>query len=293
MLFVTSAVIFFCSDRRVLVLICGSSFLSKQDEVRVEKVVKDLVNNKEKIVTGWLKHGMIDLEPDVLAQLLTPTSDVTRRVPNPNQGNSPERGLRRETNKQVQTQQARGATANYPATTERAHQGTIVLECELSHGQISERQLNRLKQSHDFKVVDSIDANLFEKYCGIPLASVKFLTDTYGYLRYIVEIRNAEDPNAQGVKIAENEILMLSTLVRYGKVSLKNRDVQFHRLGFDIPPRIADDIKRELEGYPKVSLYIVQNEEGKLRCYFITSSVNKAICSLHKVNSSLRSYFKK
>lgn len=186
--------IFFCSDRG-LILICGSSFLSKQDEVRVEKVVKDLVNNTEKIFTGWLKHGMIDVEADVFARLLTVTSDVTRRVPNPNQGNSPERGLQRETNRQVQTQQARGATASYPVTTERAHQGTVVLECELSHGQISQRQLNRLKQSHDFKVVNSINAHLFERYHAIPLASVKFLTDTYGYLRYIVEIRNAEDPD--------------------------------------------------------------------------------------------------
>ena len=86
---------------------------------------------------------------------------------------------------------------------------------------------------------------------------------------------------------------MLSTLVRYGTVSFENGDVQFHRLGFDIPPGIADDIKSECERYPKVSLYIVQNEKGELRCYYITRAVSRALGSLNKVSRSVRSYFKK
>ena len=128
---VTSAVaFFFCPDARILVLICGSSSLSKQDELRVEKIVKDYVNETEKIVAGWFKRGIVNLEPDALLQLLTPNSDVTRI--GPNQGNSSEWGLHRETDRQVQALQPRGATANYPATRGRAHQETVILECSFS-----------------------------------------------------------------------------------------------------------------------------------------------------------------
>ena len=288
---VTSAVFFFCPDAKVLVLICGSSSLSKQDEASVEKVVKDFVNDTEKIVTGWLKHGIIDLEPDVFAQLLIATSDVTRR--GPNQGNYPERGLQSETNRQVQRQQPRGATANYPATTEGAHQGTAILKCELYGGQISVSDLNFLKQSHDSKVVESIDADLYDKYKAIPLASVEFLTDTYGYLRYTVEIRSTEDPDVEGVKIFDNETLMLSTLVRFGDVSFLNEDVKFYRKGFEIPQEIVRDIKGKCELFPKVGLLVVCDEKGISRCKYITGALNKLAGGFNRMRRSLRNPCKK
>ena len=251
-------------------MICSSSSLSKKDEARVEKVVKDFVTETKKVVTGWLRHG-IDIEPDVLAQLLTPSSDVTRR--GPNQGNSSEWGWQRETNRQVQTQQPRGATANYPATTERAHQATVG---ELLHGWISESQFFFLQTIHDFKVLESVCANLREKYQTIKHASVEFFTDTSGCLRYIVEIRSTEDPEVEGVKIADKERLMLSTLVRYGNVCLGYQDVQFQVVDFEIPSEIVIDIKKNCKAYPKVRLFVVRNENGELRCNYITGAFNKA-----------------
>ena len=275
---VTSAVaFFFCPDARILVLICGSSSLSKQDELRVEKVVKDYVNETEKIVAGWFKRGIVNLEPDALLQLLTPSSDVTRI--GPNQGNSSECGLHRETDRQVQALQPRGSTANYPATRGRAHQETVILECRLFYGKNFQSRFDLLNRIHDSKVVDSIYANLFEKYKTIALAFVKFLTDTSGYLRYTVEIRSAEDPDVEGVQIADNETLLLSTLVRYGNVSFENGDVQFHRVDFNLHPVIADDLKSVFERYPKVSLFIVRNEKGELRCHYITGALNKILGS--------------
>ncbi|CAH3119303.1 unnamed protein product, partial [Pocillopora meandrina] len=262
-------------DARILVLICGSSSLSKQDELRVEKVVKDYVNETEKIVAGWFKRGIVNLEPDALLQLLTLSSDVTRI--GPNQGNSSEWGLHRETDRQVQALQPRRATANYPATRGRAHQETVILECRLFYGKNFQSRLDLLNKIHDSKVVDSIYANLFEKYKTIALAFVKFFTDTSGYLRYTVEIRSAEDPDVEGVQIADNETLLLSTLVRYGNVSFENGDVQFHRVDFNLPPGIADDLKSVFERYPKVSLFIVRNEKGELRCHYITGAFNKVL----------------
>ena len=35
-------------------------------ELRVEKIVKDYVNETEKIVAGWFKRGIVNLEPDAL-----------------------------------------------------------------------------------------------------------------------------------------------------------------------------------------------------------------------------------
>ena len=289
---VTSAVAFcFCPDARILVLICGSSSLSKQDELRVEKVVKDYVNETEKIVAGWFKRGIVNLEPDALLQLLTLSSDVTRI--GPNQGNSSEWGLHRETDRQVQALQPRRATANYPATRGRAHQETVILECRLFYGKNFQSRFDLLNKIHDSKVVDSIYANLFEKYKTIALAFVKFFTDTSGYLRYTVEIRSAEDPDVEGVQIADNETLLLSTLVRYGNVSFENGDVQFHRVDFNLPPGIADDLKSVFERYPKVSLFIVRNEKGELRCHYITGAFNKVLGSFNKIRRSARDHFKK
>lgn len=271
---------FFCPDARVLVLICSSSSLSKQDEARVEKVVKDFVTETEKVVIGWLRHG-IDIEQDVLAQLLTPSSDVTLR--GPNQGNSLEWGWQRETNRQVQTQQPRGATANYPATTERAYQGTMVI---LFHGKIQQPVVDHLLKIHDIKVVKSVLTDLWNKYCTIKEAHVTFFTDT-GCLRYIVEIKSTEDPEVEGVKIADNEMLMLSTLVRFGNVCSENQDVQFRLVGFEIPPEIVSDIKSNCKNYPKVHLFVVCDENGQLRCNYITGALNNVfgkMCGLFTNN---------
>ena len=271
-------------------MICGSPSLSKQDEVKVAKVVKDFVKGTEKIVIGWLRRGIFNLELDVLSHFLTVTSDVTRR--GLNQGNSPDWGLRGERNRQVQTQQPQGATANYPATTERAHQESVV-ECELRYGQISQPNLNFLKEIHNFKVVDFIYANLLPKYITFPLASVKFFIDTSGYLRYIVEIRSAEDPEGEGVKILDNETLMLSTLVRYGNVSFANDDVQFHLKGFEMPQEIVKNTKIKFEANPKVRLFVVCDEKGQLRCRYITGALNTALGIVNKMCISVRNYLKK
>ena len=288
---VTSAVLFFYPDARVLVLICSSSSLSKEDKVKVEKIVKDFVNNSEKIVTGWLKRTIIDIEPDILAQLLTPTSDVMRR--GPYQGNSPEWGWQRETNRQVQTQQPRGATANYPVAREQAHQETVILECELFNGKIFQFQIDFLKKINNSEVVDLICTNLFEKYKTIALASVKFFKDTSGYLRYTVGIKSAEDPEVEGVKIAHDETLMLSTLVRDGNVSFEKKDVQFHLKDFKIPQEIVDRVKSDHEKYPKVHLFVVCNEKGEYRHKCITGTFNRARGMFNKARTSFRNYCKK
>lgn len=228
--------------------------------------MKDFVNETEtKIVTGWLRGGKINVKLEVLAKLLT-TSDVTRRGPN--------QELQRETNRQVQTQQPLGATANYPATTEQAHQETVILECELRSGEISQSRLDPLKQIHDYKDVDFICANLLQKYETIPQAFVKVFIDTSGYLRYIVEIKSAEGPDVEVVKILDNETLMLSTLILNGNVSFEDRHVDFHHESFEIPLTIVDDLKSACEGCPKVRLLVVRNKEGQLRYNFITGKLS-------------------
>lgn len=253
-------------DAHFLVLICGSSYLCKEDEVRVEKVVKDFVNKTEKIVTGWLRGGKINVKLEVLAKLLTATSDVTRRGPN--------QELQRETNRQVQTQQPLGAMANYPATTEQAHQETVILECELRSGEISQSRLDPSKQTRDYKDVDFICANLLQKYETIPQAFVKVFTDTSGNLRHIVEIKSAEGSDVEVVKILDNETLMLSTLILNGNVSFEDRHVDFHHESFEIPLTIVDDLKSACKGCPKVRLLVVRNKEGQLRYNFITGKLS-------------------
>lgn len=63
------------------------------------------------------------------------------------------------------------------------------------------------------------------KYIIFLLVFVKFFIDIFGYLRYIVEIRSVEDLEGEGVKILDNEILMLSMFVCYGNVFFVNDDV--------------------------------------------------------------------
>ena len=87
--------------------------------------------------------------------------------------------------------------------------------------------------------------------------------------------------------------MLLSTLVRYGNVSFENGDVQFHRVDFNLHPVIADDLKSVFERYPKVSLFIVRNEKGELRCHYITGAFNKVLGSFNKIRRSARDYFNK
>lgn len=69
--------------------------------------------------------------------------------------------------------------------------------------------------------------------------------------------------------------------------------MQFYCVDFNLFLGIVDNLKSVFERYLKVSLFIVWNEKGELRCYYIIGVFNKVFGSFNKIRRFVRDYFKK
>ena len=297
-------------------MICGSPFLSKEDEARVDEIIKRFINETGKFFPVWLKSGKFTVDTDVVVQWLTPTSAVAQRRPQAIQaenfqapssswpvhsgqpqgyhGNPTEWGMNRATNGQFNRQQPQGTIAIHLDTTIAGRseliEGTVILKSKLRFGAISYNPLDHEIKYQGFKVPDYINENLRKQYSNASEAGVKIIKDNCGQLRYTVELRSNEDPKEEGIEIADNETLMVNTLVRYGKVSFEERDVQFCRQGWKIPSYIIESVKEKYKDTPKVDLFVISDDQGNLRYKVIIGKCNKAFGSVTKVYRKVTNY---
>ena len=117
-----------------------------------------------------------------------------------------------------------------------------------------------------FRVPDYISQLLLNEYCDTSVAEIRIASDDDGKLRWFVEgAKSKELPTNEGIEIAANETLMLSTCVRYGKVSLEKDDLQFIYPGWQIPEFILNSLKCKYGTMHKADLYVISDEQGKLR----------------------------
>ena len=271
-------------------MICGSNFLSQEDEANVDGIIKRFVNETEKVFTVWLKSGKPAVDPNALVQFMTPTSAVTPRSPQTRyQGNPAEWGMNRETSGQLNRQQPDTTTTSFTGHS-KLSAGTVLLKSQLRSGVISYNPLDLEIKYQGFKVPEYINETLLQKYCNILEAGVKIVKDSYGKLRYTVKLRSNEDPKEEGIEIADNETLMLNTLVRYLKVSFEKQHVKFIRQGWKIPGYITGSIQMNYEAIPKVELFVVSDEQGNLRYKVFIAICNRALGSVNKAYRIATSY---
>lgn len=72
-------------------------------------------------------------------------------------------------------------------------------------------------------------------------------------------------PNYEGLQLDVNEVLMLKTRIRDGKISFEPGDVEFTYPGWMIPRHVVESLEREQFATHNGELFVISDEKGNLR----------------------------
>jgi len=79
-------------------------------------------------------------------------------------------------------------------------------------------------------------------------------------------------PNYGGLQLDANEVLMLKTRIRYGKISFEPGDVEFTYPGWIIPQHLVESLKREQFATDDGELFVISDEKGNFKS---TARINR------------------
>ena len=262
---------------KVVVFVCDSLSLRKNDEEIIFQTINRAVMEKNKGFVAWLKNGRLTVGTDFLVQLLNPAQVMSFRMPPSAQGqtNIPLHSFdqRRHLEKPPERKPGYGwenenlqqQRVPFPVTipTDNTKQnrliGKLVLKSKLRYGSISFEQ-------RDLKFVS-------EELQEIPQDIIQDLLQTNRHVRETwVKIMLIPSHNQhlvyvgdQGIEMADNDLLLLKTRVMNGLVSFDDDHVESrYPADWLVPAHILEDLNCRR---PSGRLFIISDEKGNLRCH--------------------------
>jgi len=188
-------------------------------------------------------------------------------------------------NMQQPTPQAATATQPYhpPAVNVSNIRGeSVLLRSLLQYGRISDRLEDLQLWDPTFTVPDQLHQILFQQYRDTPVTGVTIVRDIDGKLRWSVDPQLIEVSRSRykGIKMADNETLMIKTRIVYGQVSFQEGDVQFRNGTWQIPQNIVDSLKEEFSATKSGDLYIFSDGRETLRTVVKEVGRVREVCSV-------------
>ena len=125
-----------------------------------------------------------------------------------------------------------------------------------------------LRTEPNVRIPDDVRQNLFKQFCHTSEADVTIVSEPHDKeaLRWFVEEKSW---NAN--EMADNEVLMLKTSVRQGRVSMERDDLKFKYPDWTVPRCILKKIEDDYAVTSYGELNIISDEKGNLR-YHVSSS---------------------
>ena len=266
----------------MVILVCGSLSLPKEDEEVIHQTIYSTVKEKDKGFIAWLKDGTLMVDSDVLAQLLNPALTLSYVVP----PTSPERAAQGQSNAPLHSfdqrrhvehpterkpgyvwenenwQQQRlslpSATPTY-TTKPNGVMGKLVLKSKLRYGKISFDSADLEFLSQEFQEIpDDIAQRLLKTYEHIKERQVKIMSVPDHNSAQLVYCGDQE------IEMADNELLLLKTRVINGLVSFHEDDIEArYPADWKVPVHILEDLRTKRSNG---TLFIVSDEKGNLKC---------------------------
>lgn len=274
----------------MVILVCGSLYLPKEDEEIIHQTIYRTVKEKGKGFMAWLKDGILSVDTDVLAQLLSPnftmsfvmsasspqgvaqgetnlpshSYDQRRHVEQP-PGRKPGYGWENENMQQQRVSPPAAATPTYVYNTiNNSVKGKLVLKSKLRYGNISLESADLETLCEEFwEIPDEIAQGFQKTHKHIDEKQVKILSVPIhnSHLVYIGDL---------GIEMADNDLLLLKTRVNNGLVSFHASDIEVrYPEDWQVPENILEDLKKNGSNG---KLFIILDEKGTLKC-----TVKKAV----------------
>ena len=246
------------------------SFKSKEDENTVMQTIERIINKIGKGFLARMKNGKLTVDPEVLVQCLRSTSATP--APGFLERNIDAPGATAETYSDQ--------LANPPIMNVES----VLLRTLLRYGRISYEPEDLQLWTPGFTVPDYINQSLLQTHGAYPVTGVTIMSDNNGKLRYSVDPKLIEVSRSryEGIKIAENETLMVKTRIRNGLVSFQEDDIHFRRGHWQVPQYIMDSLEANYSSTVCGVLYIISNEKEELRCIVKPEKV-KQMLNLGKI----------
>jgi len=278
---------------RVIILVSDSPALPPSDKEIVHRIIESVL--REKGFIAWLETGILTMDPDVLAQLLSQSSITAqikqqRSLPEDFQGPTnvssvsctesrqcyadqsrgnhtvqlSARKTRHELEKQIMQQPQGVPTIQHshpPATTTKwtSTGAPGLVKSKLRYGVISRQPQDVDIWRPGFDVPEHVAQSLKKNYWSIPEAGVKIVLDPKDKsLRWSVYPKGVE-----GIEVAANEVVVLQSKLRFGKISRQPGDVEIWRPGFDVPERIAQNLMENYRNISEAGVKIVSDPRDK------------------------------
>ena len=262
---------------------CETRFPPPKDEV-IDGIISivDRIITREKVFVAKLENEKVTINPDVLAQLIVLVSAASHRNPeihssthlDPPQGNQMTNPSESQTGygctRETRIQQEQGVTTISSASASSftghitSNREPVMLKSQLRNGEISYVRGDLEILSPKFQVPGNITRSLLHVYGDTIQAGVKIVRDSNGELRVTVQPKSKDSSREEAVQIADNETLLLATLVRYGEVSLAKDDLRYRDPDWKIPAYVETSLARDYGTLPKGELYVISDEKGEI-----------------------------
>ena len=306
-----SVLLLFSIALKVVILVCGSLFLPEKDEEIIHQTIHRTFEETAKGFIAWLKNGRLTVDPDVLAQFLSPGLARSFEMPPSSpggvaQGQSnvplhssdrrrhfeqlPERNPGYGWKNENLHQQRVSFPAATPAynTEQNRMIGKLVLKSKLRYGNISLESADLEFLSHEFcEIADETAQVLLKTYKYIDEIQLKIMSIA-SHKSQIVYVGD------QGIEMADNDLLLLKTCVINGMVSFDEDDIEVRYLAdWQVPVYILEDLdKKKSNG----KLFIISDEKGNLKCHIksekqgiVAETKNKALALFTSITSTKES----
>ena len=231
------------------------SFKSNDDETTFMQAIERIINKTGKGFLACLKNGRLSVDPDVLVRCLRSTSPA------------PASGFQ-EKNRDAPGAAAESYSGQLTNPPISINVESVLLRTLLRHGRISYEPEDLQLWTPGFAVPDYISQSLLQTFGADPVTGVTIISDKNGKLRCSVDPKLVEISRSryEGIQIAENETLLLKTLIRNGLVSFQENDIHFRYESWQIPQHIMDSLVINYRSTSCGELYIISNEKKDLRC---------------------------
>ena len=164
--------------------------------------------------------------------------------------------------------------------------GFVMLKTRVRWGRISADYCDVELCYPGFAVSPYIERNLLQEYGNIPEAVMEIAVDGNGEYYATIEAQSAKQ--LKPVQLSQNEIVMLKTRLRDGRISFQEGDLEFFYPQWEIPSYIIKNLYEEHFFHSDVELYIISDEKGHLRTQVKSNRMNRAGSALKNVGKKVQ-----
>ena len=243
------------SAKGIIITICCPRFYSEQDKSLARSAIKKAFHDSKKVYITWFENGNLGMDPDDVILFLTSN-------PFPQQSSAAADCPPRS----IIGKEAHPYPWNYKIYLPSGK--TVFVLTRIRKGIISDL-INRPEDVQYWKpgfvVPREIKDDLYLKNAKTSNVDLFILMTKEGDLRCQVDKKNGKEWE-NFIILGLDEIIVLKTQLRHGKISFEPKDVVVHKANFKVPQEEMRKLEQDFTETPTADLFIASDPTGSSRC---------------------------